>query len=181
MICFYKICWGNIMLFIFVEGQTDETFLSTFYGVSTDAVRYIQYSGLKNDKVNSFISSISKMPDCDYMFFADCDGLTIEETKEKKLSEYELSEDHFFAVQYEIESWYYAGVSEKWCLKSKLKHFQSDTNFLTKEQFISKLNKASDKLYIMAQMLSVYDSSLACDRNNSFRYFWKNKREPAAV
>jgi hypothetical protein len=74
-------------------------------------------------------------------------------------------------VQYEIESWYYAGVSEDACKKMKLKHFQNNTDDLTKEDFNNKIRRLSDRKSIMLQMLNEYSLGLAVTRNTSLSVF----------
>ena len=67
-----------------------------------------------------------------------------------------LSIEKVFVVQFEIESWYYAGASEDDCHKLKLRHFIFCTDNLTKEEFQSKLVRTSDKKYIMDSLLDIY-------------------------
>jgi len=160
------------MLFVFVEGPDDASYFEKIFAQSWGMHKIIEYARMKQDKVNSFINSINCIPDSDYIFFGDSDGIGIEEKRQNLISKFSnLSPNKVFIVQYEIESWYYAGVDEATCLKLKLKHFIFRTDNLTKEQFYSKLPRPSDKKYIMACMLNEYALSLAQTRNHSLNQF----------
>ncbi len=170
------------MLYVFVEGPDDYTYFDKVFGGFWESYKIITYSHMKKSKLNDFIRSVSSMPGCDYLFFCDEDGKGIENKKAELLSNYnQLSTDRIFVVQYEIESWYYAGASTEICKKLKLVHYQEDTNSLTKEQFDHKLQRPSDRKYIMVQLLLQYSKDLAKTRNNSFGIFFNAVKEPAAV
>lgn len=160
------------MLFIFVEGPDDESYFTKVFAPSWGTYRIIKYAGMKNDKINSFIKSISCILDSDYLFFGDADGAEIEEKRQSLLSQFSnLSPDRLYIVQFEIESWYYAGVDEPTCRKLKMKHFAFRTDSLTKEQFYAKLARPSDKKYVMACILDQYMLDLAITRNHSLLSF----------
>ena len=170
MICFCKICWVIDMLYVFVEGTDDEKFFSEIF-FKSDA-KIIQYSGEKSEKTNSFIRAIKKMPNADYIFLGDGDGKSIPNKSKYLTNKYnQLERSKLFIVQYEIESWYYAGVREDYCRKLKLKKFEDLTDKISKEKFNSKINKLTDRQYIMGLMLEVYSISLAEERNSSFKIF----------
>lgn len=171
------------MLYIFLEGADDNDF---FNGVFTEIIgNYlpIEYAKLKDEKINNYIQSIIKMPDSDYLFIADEDGKGINKRKEELLNKFNyLSNDKLFIVQYEIESWYYAGLDQNNSKKLKMSHYQFDTNTLTKEQFYSKLKRPSDRKLVMAQILTMFDKQLATNRNKTFQFFFQSiKREFVAV
>ena len=84
-----------------------------------------------------------------------------------------------FVVQFEIESWYYAGASEDDCHKLKLRHFIFCTDNLTKEEFQSKLVRTSDKKYIMDSLLDIYSLQYAVTRNHSLMIFTQAVYEKA--
>lgn len=160
------------MLFVFVEGPDDEAYFKKVFAPSWGIHKIVQYAGMKNDKINNFIKSISCMPDSDYLFFGDSDGVDIEEKRQTLLSTFSnLSSDKVFIVQFEIESWYYAGADESTCRKLKMKHFVFPTDSLTKEQFNSKLARPSDRKYVMACILNQYIIDLAITRNRSLNLF----------
>ena len=171
------------MLYVFVEGPDDSNFFKTVFSPLWGEYHPIEYSQMKKDKVNNFIKSIKSMPGTDYLFFSDEDGKGIIEKRVEVLTLYnELEPENLFIVQFEIESWYYAGVSRENCDKLKIQKYREDTNSLTKEQFYSFLLRPSEKEYVMAQMLLCFSKELAITRNDTFSSFYKQiKREPAAV
>ena len=171
------------MLYLFVEGSDDSSFFKKVFGNTLGDYFPIEYAKMKEEKINSLLSSIKAMPNTDYLFFTDEDGKGIKNKREETLKKYQcLSNDRLFIVQYEIESWYYAGINQDYSKRLKLSRFQFDTNSLTKEQFNSKIKRLRDRKIIMLQMLEMFDKQLACSRNKSFNSFYKKlKGEPVAV
>lgn len=159
---------------MFVEGPDDERFFAYFFKEHPVNLKFIQYANLLKERVNDFIKSIKSTPDCDYLFLGDGDGKTIDEKKEILLQHYpELEDNNIYIIQFEIESWYYAGLSRENHKKLKLKKYEFDTNTLKKEQFNLKLPRISDRIFIMGQILSLYSIDLAKRRNNSFCCFFE--------
>ena len=169
------------MLHIFVEGPDDERFFNNIYGSYWDEFKFIKYAGWPSAKINNFIRSICCMENCDYLFLGDADGKTIEDKTSILINRYpNLEKDKVFIVQYEIESWYYAGVSALVCQKLNLKQYVHNTDNLTKEHFNSKIPKKADRKYIMAEILKFYELQLAIGRNTSLAIFDQGiKKEPA--
>lgn len=134
------------MLYVFLEGPDDERFFSKVMAALLGECHYVLYANMPNSKVNNYIKSIDQTPTSDYIFLVDGDGKSIEDRKSCIMSKYtKLSIEKVFVVQFEIESWYYAGASEDDCHKLKLRHFIFCTDNLTKEEFQSKLVRTSDK------------------------------------
>jgi len=184
MIYLSKTCWVIDMLYVFLEGPDDERYFSKVIFPFLEACSFVRYANMQNAKVNNFIQTIDQNSSWDYIFLGDADGKTIEDRKTHLLSKYnKLSAEKIFIVQYEIESWYYSGASEEECRKLKLKHFELNTDTLTKEQFYSKLDRPSDKKYVMERLLDVYSLSLAVTRNFSLNLFSEkiNERTCSAV
>ena len=170
------------MLYIFVEGPDDYTYFEKIFGSCFAEYKIIQYASMPQIKLNNFIRTIPSIPNSDYIFFGDEDGKGIDNKRAELLLKYDaLTSAKLFIVQFEIESWYYAGVSQEDCKKLKLKHYQQDTNTLTKEQFYRKLLRPSERKFVMAQMLIQYSKALAESRNTSFCHFYKKLKESAAV
>lgn len=160
------------MLHIFVEGPDDERFFTNIYGKYFGNFKFIQYSGWTIVKINNFIRSISCMPDNDYIFLGDADGKTLNEKKNELIRRYSnLDSNKVFIVQYEIESWYYAGTSQEICQKLNLKHYVYNTDSLMKEHFNAKLPKKADRKFIMTEILKMYELELAISRNTSLSLF----------
>ena len=178
MICLFKTCWVIDMLYVFLEGPDDERYFSKIILPLLSPCTLVRYANMPNAKVNNFIQTIDKNTSWDYIFLGDADGKTIEDRKAHLLSKYnKLSAEKIFIVQYEIESWYYSGATEEECRKLKLKHFVLNTDTLTKEQFYSKLDRPSDKKYVMERLLDVYSLPFAVTRNFSLNLFSKNINE----
>lgn len=160
------------MLFVFVEGPDDYNFFDKIFGNIWGEYRIIQYANTQQDKIINFIMAIKAMPNCDYLFFCDEDGKGIEKKRSEILQSIRgLDPAKLYLVQYEIESWYYAGLSREESKRLKMRKYQNDTNALTKEQFNAKLQRSSERKYIMAQILEIYAKSLAKTRNTSFLRF----------
>lgn len=170
------------MLYVFVEGPDDANFFAKVFGSYFGNYSIIEYANMPKVKLNNFIRTIPSIPNSDYLFFGDEDGKGIKNKRNELLSLYNtLSENKLFIVQYEIESWYYAGVSQENSKKLKLKHFQQNTDSLSKEQFYAKLPRPSERKYIMSQILTCYSDELAATRNYSFLSFFSKIKEPVAV
>lgn len=178
MICLSRICWVINMLYIFVEGPDDERYISRIISPLLCSTQIVRYAGMPNSKVNSFLQTISQTPSWDYIFLGDADGKTIEERRNCLTAKYtKLSPEKTFIVEYEIESWYYAGATEENCKKLKLKHFVFLTDTLTKEQLYSKMLRPVDKKYILECLLDVYSLPYAITRNSSLGILSENIKE----
>lgn len=165
------------MLYVFVEGLYDELFLKEIFFKSLgDSCKFIEYSMKRKEDICKFINTIPHIPDSDYIFFGDADGDTIENKKTKLLSKYNaLDINKIYIVQYEIESWYYAGVDKLQCQKLKLTDFTYNTDNLNKEILENKLPNPSEKLYYMQELINHFSKELAKDRNTSFKIFYSSK------
>jgi len=183
MTCFHKDCWGDKMLYIFVEGPDDHNFFDKVFGGIWGDYQVIEYAHMQHDKINGYLNTIKSVQDWDYLFFCDEDRKGIKNKRLEILKRFHaLDPDKLYIVQVEIESWYYAGVSQEESQRLKMRKYQNDTNTLTKEQFYSKLQRPSERKYIMAQILEIYAKPLAKTRNTSFSSFYSYiAREPVAV
>lgn len=162
------------MLFLFVEGDDDETFIRKIYDdLSLDDIKVIPYSREKKEKISSYLRSVACMRDCSYIFFCDSDGKASDvRIQELHATFKNLDSEKIVVVCYEIESWYYAGVSKQYCLSKKLKSYEHNTNTLTKGRFDRKLPPKTIRKLIMLDMLQNYSYSLAVQRNSSFSMFY---------
>ncbi len=168
------------MLYIFAEGPDDERYINQVIAPLIGEYKVVRYATLTLEKVNNFIRSINCIPLSDYLFLGDADGKSISDKKEYLLKQYaSLDSDKTYIVEYEIESWYYAGLSELDARKLKMKHYVFQTDTLTKEQFYSKMLRISEKRYIMDSILDSYSLPLAVTRNQSLKILSENiKKEP---
>lgn len=160
------------MIYIFVEGPDDERFFHRIYGKYFVEFKCIQYAGWSNIKINQFIRSIRCISGADYIFFGDADGKAINDKKNALVKKYSnLDIKKVFVVQYEIESWYYAGASQAVCQKLNIRQYVHNTDNIRKEHFNSKLPKREERKIIMASILEMYDLELALTRNTSLSIF----------
>ena len=164
--------------YLFVEGFDDKHFFETLYSSSLPDAKCVEYSNMSHSKVNKFLQAIKGMDNVDYLFFCDEDKKGIEAKRATVLNRYKnLESEKLYVVQCEIESWYYAGISELDCKKLRLNHFEYNTDQLCKEKFNSKLRKGSDRKYVMDQMLAVFNEDLARNRNFTFSKFCQIKEK----
>ena len=174
MICFFKIYLVINMLYIFIEGFYDRKFFNQIYGGVFAAKQhsYIEYASLSTPVINKFIHKIINTETDSYIFFADSDGKSIESKKSDLVARYpELKKDRIVIIQFEIESWYFAGVSEEVCKQLKIKHFQFHTDDLTKEELFCKFPSRVEKIVILNTMLDFYSIPIAISRNKSLCCF----------
>ncbi len=159
------------MLHCFIEGPDDETFFKKVF--SDIEVDFYQYSQKPSMKVNKYIQTIKQLNE-PYIFFADADGDNYQSKKDKILKKYQMVEEcNLFIVQYEIESWYLAGVDKVFCDKNKIKKYYKNTDSVTKEMFENVIqNTGETKLNVMLKILNEYNYFLAETRNTSFGVFF---------
>lgn len=166
------------MTYIFVEGPDDERYVARIIQPLLGESQIIQYAHMEHGKLDNFIKTIDQVPGWDYIFLGDADGKSVAERREVLGRKHpKISVEKIFIVQFEIESWYYAGATEEECKKNKLRNFVFSTDTLTKEQFYAKLLRASDRTYILECLLDVYSLALAMSRNNSLRNFVESIEE----
>lgn len=175
-------------LFIFVEGENDERFINSvivpLLQKRYQYVKLIKYARMHSDKIDKFIATLKKQRSSDYLFISDLDSPaneTICVTKRKKqlLKTYRnLDIVSIQIVKEEIESWYYAGISQEMRQKYRLKSI-SDTEKLNKEQF-EKLMPASFsyKNNFFIEILNNFSIHSAKKNNQSFYYFFTRKLNP---
>lgn len=164
------------MLYVFVEGPDDERYFRKIYGgffqEKFGGFQPVLYAGWTSKKINGFLNTISHTQGWEYIFFGDADGKGLEQRRADLAGKYiSLSGERIFIVQYEIESWYYAGVDETSCGEMKLKRYEYRTDTLTKEDLYKKFPSRADRIAIMQEMLNRYSISLAVQRNYSFQIF----------
>lgn len=181
MIFLYKICWVTKMLYVFIEGPDDERFFSTIYARIFKESKFIPYAEWPYLKIDRFIRSIDCTSVHDYIFLGDADGHHPQE-KAQRLKEHikSLNLDKTYIVQYEIESWYYAGVNPDACRELNLRQYEYCTDMITKEQFNAKLPKKADRKYVMTRILAMYDLEYATARNRTLYIFNRRIREEPA-
>lgn len=171
------------MIYIFVEGDRDENFISKVLGNLIESIfgyyKIVTYSNMKKKKTKEYIQTIKRMNDSDYLFIGDQDGNI--EKKDKLLEEYPfLDSDKVFISIYEIESWIIAGISDKLMKKYKIKAF-SNTESITKEKFNSIKPSELYTNEFISYILEEYDILKAIEKNSSLNTFYQflNKKKQA--
>lgn len=161
-------------MFCFVEGQDDETFLKHIL-LRSENITFYQFAKKTCAQVNKLINALNSMNE-QYLFSADSDGNDIFEKRRKVLTKFPgVSQTALVIVQYEIESWFLAGVSDTFSAAYHFKKYYRATDFVTKEMFLDCISLARDtKLNIMLKILDQYDCLLAKTRNNSFASFYRD-------
>jgi hypothetical protein len=163
-------------LFILVEGEDDIRFfgriIKPLFVSRYDSVELIPYAGLKRQKVNSFLISIAQMRN-DYILVADIDQERSVRDKKRILYGWfsNVNGGNIIVVIKEIESWYYAGLSETVAQSLGLPPLPS-TDELTKEDFNGLIPATFDsRIDLMFEMLKSFSLGTAVRQNRSFRFF----------
>ncbi|PKL69983.1 MAG: hypothetical protein CVV30_01005 [Methanomicrobiales archaeon HGW-Methanomicrobiales-1] len=163
-------------LFILVEGEDDIRFfgrvIKPLFVSRYESIEIIPYASIKRVKVNNFLKSVRQMKN-DYIFVADID--TERSVRDKKQLLYyhfdNISGHRIVIVIKEIESWYYAGISETAVrdlgvadLAATDELFKEDFNKLMPRQFDSRID-------FMFEILKSFSLETAVLKNRSFRFF----------
>lgn len=163
--------WGDRMWYLFVEGPDDERLIASLFSNIVNK-RIYQYSNKRQCDVAKFIRGINHNANWEYVFFADSDTKNIDEKrKDIKCKWRDLKEDKIVIVCIEIESWYYAGMTQELCNKYKIK-YQVDANHICKEQFATLIAQSRlSRHEILIEAAAHFDVNLAQKRNCSFKCF----------
>lgn len=164
-------------LIVFVEGPSDVRFFEWYYRqYSKVDFKIVDCSKRSDEYVNNYIRSIKSMPNCDYILFRDADEKSVNKAKrdlEKRF--YMGKSEKFFVVQKEIESWYLAGIKDNIKLSYlKLKPI-GNTDNISKEQFISMLDKSTSYINVLIEILKIFDVYTATRKNTTFNIFHKSR------
>lgn len=166
-------------LYIFVEGNDDERFfrklIVPIYRKKYDDVEIIQYAQTKKEKIDLLLQSIDLLK-FDYLFAGDLDfAESVNKKKNLILSKYSaLRKSAIAIVIIEIESWYFAGLSNTTANKYSLRPMET-TDTLTKEDFNQLyFNKFKSRIHFMQELLNHFSFEHAVNRNMSFKYFLDN-------
>ena len=167
------------MMHIFVEGETDETFISEIFDSIIKNVygdyTIIKYQKSKKQKTINYINSINRMKrknmNAEYLFIHDQDGN--DNVVEDIIAKYPiLDRENIFISVFEIESWIIAGISDNLTNKYKIKP-PINTDSITKEKFRSiKPERLSLREFII-DVIAEYDVTRAMERSSSFCAFYE--------
>ena len=180
-------------LYVFVEGPDDEDFCRSVFQSKLEAfydhIEVIKYQRKSHEKRCRFIRSIKAMPNCEYVYLCDYDGIEktrknaqlcfwnpcIEAKKKSTRNDIpEVAPECVFVVVDCIESWYLAGISTRMRRSLKMKGF-ANTQIVCKSRFREMVPKNMSVHEFMTKILSDYSISLAKRRNESFRHFTEEK------
>ena len=175
-------------LYILVEGEDDVRFfgriLKPLFVSRYDSVEIIPYASIKRVKVNNFLISMAQMKN-DYIFVADID--TERSVRDKKQVLYHwysnVSGNNIVIVIIEIESWYYAGLTDAVLQKFGLPALPS-TDEMTKEDFNALIPPSFDsRIDFMFEILKSFSFVTAAQHNRSFKFFFEryHLEDPAAT
>jgi hypothetical protein len=175
-------------LFILVEGEDDVRFFGRIIKPLVlpryDSVEILPYASIKRIKVNNFLKSVAEMRN-DYIFVADID--TERSVRDKKQLLYHwfsnINGGNIVIVIMEIESWYYAGLSDEALRKFALPSLSS-TDELTKEGFNALIPLPFDsRIDFMFEILKYFSPVTAARHNRSFKFFFEryHLEDPAVV
>jgi hypothetical protein len=176
------------MLYIWVEGDDDERFLSNVvkpaFLASYDDVKFVRYRQMPPKKVRAFLRTIKriqkKQKAAEYIFVADVNREPcVSAKKQKLLNQYrELERDKILVVVKEIEAWFLAGLTQAACRQLDITYL-SNTDGTTKEQFGDlRQNKYDSKVDFQQEILRLFDIETARKKNTSFDYFMRKFCKP---
>ena len=175
-------------LYILVEGEDDVRFfgriVKPLFVSRYDSVEIIPYASIKRVKVNNFLISMVQMKN-DYIFVADID--TESSVRDKKQILYHwysnVGGSNIVIVIMEIESWYYAGLTDDVLQKFGLPALPS-TDEMTKEDFNALIPPSFDsRIDFMFEILKSFSFVTAAQHNRSFKFFFEryHLEDPAAT
>ena len=175
-------------LYILVEGEDDVRFfgriVKPLFVSRYDSVEIIPYASIKRVKVNNFLISMAQMKN-DYIFVADID--TESSVRDKKQLLYHwysnVGGSNIVIVIMEIESWYYAGLTDDVLQKFGLPALPS-TDEMTKEDFNALIPLSFDsRIDFMFEILKSFSFVNAARHNRSFKFFFEryHLEDPAAT
>lgn len=162
-----------IELFVFVEGSDDERFFRWYFEERN--VKIIPYASMQKKEITGIIKSL-EYRGIDYIFTADADGASIEEKTDKIVEKYGVDSQAVSIVQYEIESWYLAGIDEEETKKYKIRYY-SNTDDITKEKFNSMIPKRYTSISFKIDILKKFKVGVAKERNKTFCSFSQNNKK----
>ena len=159
-----------------VEGEDDVRFfgriIKPLFVSRYDSIEIIPYASIKRIKVNNFLKSVRQMNN-DYIFVADIDSeRSVRDKKQILYCHFSNISGHSIVIVIkEIESWYYAGLSEISARDIGVEEraatddmFKEDFNLLMPRQFDSRID-------FMFEILKSFSLETAVKKNHSFKFF----------
>jgi len=166
-------------IYILVEGDDDKRF---FDGPAMKSalerkyreVHIVKYSPMPIESLARFIEGI-RANEAMYVFVHDYDhGECMPSRKQEILQYYHqlnLDAERVLVVVHEIESWYYAGINERFCNRCGLAKLSS-TEGLSKSGFNALIEgKFGSRIACLIDMVRNFSIQVATRKNESFAYF----------
>ncbi len=168
-------------LYIWVEGPDDKRFIETviipYFKEKYNNINIIEYAKKTTKFIENLIKSIKSMK-ADYIYLADIDNVACITQKKELIKQQikNIDENAIIIVRKEIESWYYAGLTEtkfKTLGIEKPSRYKK-TDSLIKEQFDQSIpKKFNSRVDFMIEVLKVYNLNTVINQetNQSLLYF----------
>jgi len=168
------------IIWLFIEGDADEKFFNKIIKPKFEKVYQVIPYKYSRETIENFKNLIERCCEKKEKFIITCD---LDESPCRFKRKIEICKKADYLAQYtdvviiinEIESWYLAGLPEKFFKKLEIKDKIVTTNSLTKEQF-KKLKPPMfhSEINFMNFILERYDSTTACKKNASFEEFYNS-------
>lgn len=168
---------GYKKLFIWVEGNDDLRFFDKIIIPSLsknfDLVKIIPYANLKKKKIDNYIKSIKSMK-ANYIYVVDINNSPCPTFKKREIQNKfrNIEGNRIIVVIKEIESWYLAGLCDKYSHKLINRSFNI-TDDIPKKQFDDLIPQKfySRRTDFMLETLKFFSIETAKQKNKSFNYF----------
>jgi hypothetical protein len=163
-------------LFIWVEGPDDlrffEAIVKPVLSKRYSWIDFVQYAGMKDEKVRDFISSINAMG-ADYLFARDVDAFACASGAKADTIGHvgNLNPARIVVVKEEIEGWYVAGLNRRSSRRLGFNH-PGNTETITKEGFNALMpRRFASRVDFMMEILKAATIADGRRNNASFDYF----------
>lgn len=163
-------------LWILIEGNDEKRFFETVKPIFENTYDFVQtwpYAQEPTKKITNFLKSIKAM-NSHYLFLCDINDSSCVTAKKQHIKrEYKkiIKADRIIILIKEIESWYLAGLGDKYLKELGIKVFRKTDN-ITKEQFNNLMPRKFDsRVDFMSEILKRFSVETAKKKNKSFNYF----------
>ncbi len=169
--------------YFLVEGSDDHLFMSEIVVplLVNYQVYFYQYSQTPRNRVRLFINALERM-DAPYVYIQDMDQFPcVTARKAKIIQQYSCCDrsypSNIIIVNQEIESWYLAGIKPELYKQWRLPKCHS-TEKVNKERFNQVIpRRYAVRVEFLQDILRNYSVEIACQKNQSFRYFWNRMEQ----
>lgn len=170
-------------LHLFVEGGDDKIFFDNIIVpkvLGYQTIETVEYAKKSLQQIDDYMHNIIAR-NGEYWYFTDLNSaLCITAKKDRvKQSIKNIDPDKIIIVKPEIESWYYAGLSEAYFQQLGVTNYHKfkNTDYLTKEKFNQSIPKKyqDSRINFMQKILEYYQIDIVTENqtNKSLAYFLK--------